>query len=102
MTKTKTLLGLPADRVVALMGSENAIGKVRRIFYHGAANLEQADAQRKPPGPVERRRMEFETAQKIIEAVLEIVLDEVDRAGGSVSELALLKQNISSRLRRLV
>ena len=57
--------------VIDELQSDSLLNKVRKEFYHGAAKLEQADAQRKPPGSIDRRRMEFEIAKKIINIVEE-------------------------------
>ena len=43
--------------------------RIRAVIYHGAALLEQADAQRRPPSSVERRRMELKIAEEIMALV---------------------------------
>ena len=43
--------------------------RIRDAIYHGAARLEQADAQRRPPSIMQRRRMEFEIAEEIMALV---------------------------------
>lgn len=51
-----------------LQDRENPLSKARAKFYHNAAKLEQADEQQKPPGPIKRRRMEFQAAIEILQA----------------------------------
>ena len=47
------------------------IEAVRSLFYHECARLEQLDAQRNPPTPIERRREEWNAAKRIIAKVEE-------------------------------
>lgn len=55
--------------VLAEMKSEtSALNKARAKFYHNSARIEQAEAQRTPLGPIERRRMEFKATVEILEA----------------------------------
>jgi len=51
-----------------LMDEKSPLNKARAEFSFAMARLEQADAQRKPPTAIERRRMEFEAVEKILAA----------------------------------
>lgn len=61
-----TDIDMLSDReVIELLQSDTLIAKVRRLFSQGCAEIEQACAQRNPPGPVEIRRMELKIADNI-------------------------------------
>lgn len=51
--------------VVDLMQSATPLAKARAIFSARMGQMEQAEAQRKPPSIIERRKMEFKAAQAI-------------------------------------
>ena len=55
--------------VLDAMCADTPVNRVRAIFSHEYARLEQAGMQRLPPGPIEYRRMEFEAAEKLIAAL---------------------------------
>lgn len=58
-----------SDReIIDAMQADTPINRVRRIFSGESARLEQAGMQRRTPGPIEYRRMEFEAAEKLMEA----------------------------------
>lgn len=54
--------------VMAELRSDSRLNKARQIFSSRAAGIEQAGMQRRPPGPIEVRRMEFEAVEAIIAA----------------------------------
>lgn len=56
------------DEIMAELKSDSPLNRARAQFSNGWATLEQASEQRKPPGPVEVRGMEFEFTKKILEA----------------------------------
>jgi hypothetical protein len=60
--------------VMELMMGKSPFNEARQAFSFAAAALEQADAQRTPLSPIERRRMEFEAVERIV-AALGIRLD---------------------------
>ena len=45
---------------------EERLELARSIFRSEMARIEQAEAQRKPPGPVEKREMEREAVRRIV------------------------------------
>jgi hypothetical protein len=53
-----------------LMDNSSPLNKARVQFSFAIARIEQAEQQRKPPTAIERRRMEFEAVEKILEAFL--------------------------------
>jgi len=53
--------------VVELLKGSSTINKARAIFSSYSAMIENDQHQRKPMGPIEIRRMEFEAVQKIKE-----------------------------------
>ena len=62
--------------VMAAMRSDSALNRARQAFSGRAAGIEQAGQQRRPPGPVEIRRMEFEAVAAIAgEFGVEVHLD---------------------------
>jgi hypothetical protein len=58
------------EQVVAALREETPLNKARRQFSNWSAKIEQAGMQRKPPTPIEMRRMEFEAAKAIVEAFI--------------------------------
>jgi len=55
--------------VIDAMHSDTQLNRARQIFSGACAAIEQAAAQRRPAGPIEIRRMEFEAVRKIAEAL---------------------------------
>ncbi len=55
--------------ILDAMRADTPVNRVRTIFSHEYARLEQSGMQRRPPGPIEYRRMEFEAAEKLLAAV---------------------------------
>lgn len=49
--------------------SNSLLNRVRKIFSHGSALIDQEMEQRNPPSPVEMRRMELSFAEEIIREV---------------------------------
>lgn len=58
------LFATPAD-VVDELKSESLLNQARRIFSFSSAAIEQAGQQRRAPGPIEIREMEFDAVVKI-------------------------------------
>lgn len=54
------------DEVMKLMMGKSLFNEARQQFSFAAAALEQADQQRTPMSPIDRRRMEFEAVEKIL------------------------------------
>ena len=52
--------------VMSLLRSDSLWNKARAVFSSAAAEIDQAGRQRKAPGPVEVRRMEFEAVRRIL------------------------------------
>jgi len=54
-----------------IIGVENdeAVEQVRLLLSSACGKLEQAEMQRRKPTPIERRRMEWDAAKKIVNAV---------------------------------
>jgi len=67
MTK-EDLKKLSDAEIINLLQSDTCINHVRKAFNNWCAKIEQAEQQRKPLGPIGRRRMEFEAALDIIAA----------------------------------
>ncbi len=62
---------IPDDDValLALLRSDEPLARARMLFSSHSARIEQAHAQRRPPGPIETRRMEFEAVIAIARAL---------------------------------
>jgi hypothetical protein len=58
-------LPMTDDEVMNELRSTSLLNLARKVFYSECARIEQADDQSRPPGPIERRRMEFEAVRKI-------------------------------------
>ena len=56
------------QEVMAELRSDSPLNRARAAFSGAAARIEQAAMQRRPPGAIEVRRMEFEAVRKIIAA----------------------------------
>lgn len=54
---------------MSMLREEGPLQAARRIFSSRSARIEQAHAQRRPPSPIEVRRMEFEAVAEIAEAL---------------------------------
>lgn len=59
---------LTDDQVMELLRSESPLNKARAKFSGWCGRIEQEGMQRRPPGPIEIRRMEFEAVKDILEA----------------------------------
>lgn len=57
------------DAVMSELKSDSPLNRARQKFSSAAARIEQAGQQRKPPSPVDIRRMEFEAVREIVEAL---------------------------------
>lgn len=57
------------DEVMSELRSDSPFNRARQKFSSAAARIEQAGQQRKPPSPVDIRRMEFEAVREIVEAL---------------------------------
>lgn len=57
------------DEVMSELWADTPFNRARAVFSGAAAGIEQATMQRKPPGPIEIRRMEFEAVKKIAAAL---------------------------------
>ena len=64
--------------------SNSLLNRVRKLLSSSAAEIEQACAQRRMPGPIQIRRMEFAAAEKII-AVIKAEEDAVPISAVSLS-----------------
>ena len=53
------------EQVVAALRDDTPLNKARQKFSSWSAKIEQAGQQRRPLGPIEMRRMEFEAVQAI-------------------------------------
>ena len=53
-----------------MMDVRSPLNKARQVFSFSMAAIEQAESQRKSLSPIERRRMEFEAVEKILEVFL--------------------------------
>jgi hypothetical protein len=61
------------QEVIDALRSDTPLNRVRRELSAAIGRAEQAERQRRPPGPIERRRQEFEAARRIA-AVLGVTL----------------------------
>jgi len=66
------------DEVLAELRSESPLNKARQAFYHWSAKIEQDAQQRRPAGPIETRRMEFDAVKAVICAYFGI--EKIERA----------------------
>ena len=57
------------DEVMHHIRNDTLFNKARAQFHYGCGRIDQASAQRRPAGPVEIRRMEFEAVLKILDAL---------------------------------
>jgi len=57
------------DEVMAELLSDSPLNRARAKFSHWAAHIEQEGLQRRPAGPVEVRRLEFEAVEEIRDAL---------------------------------
>lgn len=55
------------DEVMALIKGDSPLNKARQIFSSYSAMIEQDQMQRRPSGPIEILRMQFEAVQRIRE-----------------------------------
>lgn len=55
------------NELMELLKGDSALNKARQIFSSYSAMIENDQHQRKPMGPIEIRKMEFEAVQKIRE-----------------------------------
>ena len=55
------------SEVLELLRGDSPLNKARQIFSSYSAMIEQGYQQRKPIGPIDMRRLEFEAVQKIRE-----------------------------------
>lgn len=56
------------DEVMEALRTDTPLNRARRQFSSHWAGIEQAGEQRRPPGPIEVRRMEFEAVEAILKA----------------------------------
>lgn len=61
------------EEVMTYLRGDSLLNRVRAAFSSEWATMEQASMQRRPPTPIEVRRMEFEAVQRIA-AVLGVTL----------------------------
>lgn len=59
--------------IMDLLRGDSLWNKARAVFSSECAEIEQAGMQRRRPGPIEARRMEFEAVRRIA-AVLGVTL----------------------------
>ena len=57
------------SEVLKALRSDTPLNRARAIFSAQCARIEQEGMQRRPAGPIEIRRMEFEAVQKIAAAL---------------------------------
>lgn len=57
--------------VMAELNSFSRLNKARSLFSSWCGRIEQASSQRRPIGPIEIRRMEFEAVEAIAAALKE-------------------------------
>lgn len=65
----KPVADMTDDEIVGVIFGDSLMNRLRKIISHGAARIEQAQAQRRPPGPTEVRRMELTIVEKIAKEV---------------------------------
>jgi hypothetical protein len=56
--------------VLAELRSDSRLNAARKEFSAACGRIEQAYAQRKPPSPIEVRRMEFDAVTRIVAAAV--------------------------------
>ncbi len=57
------------QEVMRALRSNTALNRARAVFSSESAKIDQESRQRRPAGPIEMRRMEFEAVEKIIAAL---------------------------------
>ncbi len=57
------------QEVMEALRSDTALNRARAVFSSECGKIEQAVMQRRPAGPIEIRRMEFEAVKRIIAAL---------------------------------
>jgi hypothetical protein len=55
--------------VLEALKSDTPLNRARAVFRSASAQIETAQEQRSPPGPIEVRRMEFEAVRRIAAAM---------------------------------
>ena len=58
---------LNQSEIMELLKGDSPLNKARQVFSSYSAMIENDQHQRKPMGPIEIRRLEFEAVQKIKE-----------------------------------
>jgi hypothetical protein len=56
------------SEVMAALRSDTPLNRARGAFSAECGRIEQAEMQRKFPGPIEMRRMEFDAVKRILGA----------------------------------
>jgi hypothetical protein len=59
------LAKMTGQEIIAVMQTDTRLARVRRAMVQGMTAIEQAQAQRNPPSPIEVRRMELQLANRI-------------------------------------
>lgn len=54
------------DQVIAELKSDSPLNKARAVFSSWCGKIDQAGAQRRPIGPIEVRRLEFEAVEAVV------------------------------------
>ena len=57
---------LTGREVIDLLQSDSLLARISKIFSMGYAEIEQASMQRRPPSPIELRRMDIKVAARIV------------------------------------
>lgn len=57
------------EETLSAINADTPLNRARKVFSFESARIEQALMQRRPPSPIEVRRMEFEAVGKIIAAL---------------------------------
>lgn len=57
------------QEVIAALRADTPLNRARQVFSGECGRIEQAGMQRRPAGPIEIRRMEFEAVRKITAAL---------------------------------
>lgn len=65
----KPVKSMTDREVLNELQSQSLLARVRAILSSSAAGIEQACSQRRMPSPIEIKRMEFATAEKILSLI---------------------------------
>lgn len=65
MSISKTIADMSGREIIETLRGDSPLSRVHAILSDACGAIEQAGMQRHPPSPIEARRMELQTANRI-------------------------------------